>query len=117
MKRYFAGQSNHGSVSSYGFANDWTVYVFDSKKARDTFVEDSRNLSCKAIPFRQVTHHARNWSMTRNEYTEPKPFRREFWAVMPFESWEDPGIDGCIGVVGVCDENHPRYRDAKPLYK
>jgi hypothetical protein len=117
MKRYFAGQSDHGSKSSHGFANDWTVYAFSSKSARDSFVEKSDNLSCKAIPFKKVTAHAANWSLTRNEYNKPKPFSAEFWAIVPFEAWNDQGIDGCIGVVDVCFDGHPYYRDSTPLYK
>jgi hypothetical protein len=117
MKRYFAGQSAHGSSSSHGFSNDWDVYAFSSKAARDAFVEKSDNLSCVAIKFCDVTNKARNWSLTHNEYNEPKPFSREFWAIMPRMDEDENHIEGCIGIVDVCDEDHPFYREAQPLYK
>lgn len=116
MKRFFAGQSANGSSSSHGFANDWTVYVFESKAARDAFVEDSENLSCIAIPKKDVTKHARNLSLTSNGYSGPKPFTGEYWGIVPYYR-SDEEIPGCIGIVDVCyPEGHPAGSVIDRLY-
>lgn len=99
MKRYFAAQSEHGSATSYGFSNDTTVFVFNGKKNRDKFIEESSNLSCKAIKYNDVTKHATNWSMTHNCNIKPHTFDGEFWGIEPLI---DDDIDGCIGIVCVC---------------
>ena len=101
MKRFFAGQSDHGSSTSHGFANDWTVYAFDSKRARDKFVADSDNLTCTAIDANKATRRAANWSLTRNEYNAPKPFTNEYWGVGHCFDYTKE-IPGCIGVLVVC---------------
>lgn len=107
MKRFFAGESDAGTSTSHGFANDWTVYVFSNRQARDAFVSDRKNLSTVAIAKKDVTKHAANWSMTRNEYNKPRPFIGEFWGIVEnYRGVEE--IDGCIGVVEVCDaDGHP----------
>jgi hypothetical protein len=109
-KRYFSAESAHGSSTSHGFANDTIVLAFDSKSARDRYVAESPNLSCRAIRFDEVTAHAANWSMTNNKRSEPRPFTGEFWGI---EKWSThprydmryADVDGLIGRVGVC------YRD------
>lgn len=108
MKRFFAGESDRGSCTSYGFANDWTVYVFDNRDDRDCFVRNRDNLSCIAIPAHQATSRAANWSMTRNEYNKPKPFSGEFWAIGHMTE-ETTGIPGCIGVLFVGYDNDTRF--------
>ena len=104
MKTYYAGGSDHGSSSSHGFCNDWTVWAFDSKQARDKFVEESSNLSMIAIPAKDVTKHASNYSLTDNCSSGPQPFSRDFWAIVTSFDWDWPGEkrpEGCIGFVDV----------------
>jgi len=100
-RRYFSAESTHGSESSMGFGNDTVVYVFSSKLARDNYVRDSRNISCRAIKRYQVTNEAANYSLTRNTYNRPRPFSTEFWGITNWRSrdWE---IGGLVGAVEVC---------------
>ena len=81
QKRFFSSESAHGSESSYGFANDTIVLVFDSKQARDKYVERSRNLSCKAIRARQATREAANLWLTSNDDGRPRPHKSECWII------------------------------------
>ena len=101
MKRYYAGESTHGSETSHGFANDWNVYVFESKQARDVFVSERLNLSTIAIKRADVTKYATNMSLTANREIRPRPFTEEFWGII--DNFEE--IPGCVGVVSVCDYN------------
>lgn len=102
-KRFFSAESFNGSETSYGFSNDTIVRVFSSKKARDNYVFESQNLSCEAIKFADVTRHATNYSMTKNEDIRPKPFHGEYWCIAPDYAMEssDVSIDGYIGVIEI----------------
>lgn len=98
MKRYFSSESGHGSETSYGFSNDTIVLCFDSKKSRDNYVKNSRNISCKAVKFSSVTKAAANWDMTSNKMIKPSPFTSEYWGIVKLEH----SIPGCIGEVAIC---------------
>ena len=102
-KRFFSSESQHGSETSHGFSNDTIVRVFNSKKARDKYVHESKNLSCEAIKFADVTRHATNYSMTQDREVKPDPFRGEYWCIIPDYAMEssDISIDGYIGIVEV----------------
>lgn len=117
MKRYYAGQSDNGSSTSHGFSNDWTVYAFSSKLSRDEFVANSTNISCIAIPAKDATKYAANYSLTSNKINRPTPFTNEFWGIV--DSQYDSGIKpvGCIGYLSVCDEyTSDMYETVIPFY-
>ena len=97
-KLYYAGASDHGSNTGYGFANDWTVLVFADKKSRDNWVENCGNLSAVPIKRRDVTKRAANWSLTQNKLMEPNTFKREFWGINNLGENVDKGIVGYIHV-------------------
>ncbi len=99
-RRFYAGQSAHGSATSYGFANDWDVYVFTSKKTRDEWVENSSNLSTVALRKDQVTNKLKYGI---NGYVGPEPFTGEYWGIVSNE-YDDDQPAGSIGVVECCHE-------------
>ena len=103
MKRYFSAESERGSSSSYGFSNDTRVLCFSSKSARDKYVAQSKNLSCCKILARNATKEAANFSLTHNRTIKPDTFRGEFWGIIEY----DEEIDGCIGILAICDEYYP----------
>ena len=94
QKRYFSSESAHGSSTSFGFANDTIVLVFSTRKARDRYVERSRNLSCKAIRASEATSEAANQSMTDNDDGRPRAFTIECWVIT---DWHGSYPEGCIG--------------------
>lgn len=100
--RYYAADNSYGSSTSHGFANTWFVVVFDNKESRDAWVEQSNNLTRKAIKREEVIKYSRNYDMTQNRYHEPKLFTREYWGIDSY------GLDtlpsGAIGTIEVCDE-------------
>ena len=106
--RYYAAESDHGSESSYGFANDITVFVFDSKEHRDAFVDGRiHNISCKAITRKEATSEASNFNCTLNRTTRPRPFVGEYWGIV--KPWDYGGyvgedVTGLIGTLQVCDD-------------
>lgn len=95
-KYYYAGGSNHGSDTSFGFANDWTVYVFKTETGRDNWIENAHNLSARKIERKDITKYAANYSLTRNELIKPNPFSGRFWGVVE----DNIGI----GHIEVCDD-------------
>ncbi len=104
-KRFFSSESAHGNETSYGFSNDTIVFVFNSKKARDNYVNESNNLSCKAIRFNDVTKEAANYSMTQNETIKPQPFTSEYWGITDCMYYSNPDkIPGLVGEVTICSE-------------
>lgn len=119
MKRYFSSESAHGSSTSHGFCNDTIVYCFNSKIARDTYVNESNNISCKAIPFWKVTREATSYSLTFNRTNAPKPFSGEYWAIVnnttPNVSDYSDLPNGCIGTVECCTDHD--YGIVERLYK
>lgn len=106
-KRFYSAESYHGSESSHGFSNDTIVYVWGSKKARDAYVENSRNLSCQAIERKNVTNWATNYSMDQNKDIKPQPFSGKYWAILPSSA----SYDGLIGEIGIanCHDRYERF--------
>lgn len=98
MKRFFTAESAHGSSTSYGFSNDTVVKAFNSKKGRDKYVEESRNISCKAIRADQATKFAANWDMNRNKLNKPNPFDGEFWGIAKVWGKAPEGIIGKLDI-------------------
>lgn len=91
---YYASQSYYGSETSHGFANDKTVFVFNTKQDRDNFVDNSRNISTRSIPRSNVINHARNCG-------ETAPKRGigcdDHWCIRSTDLTDN--IEGCIGVI------------------
>jgi len=107
QKRYFSSESAHGSESSFGFANDTIVLVFDSRQARDKYVQQSRNLSCRAIPARRATREATNISLTGNHNGKPRAFTIECWIIRePFDPERVPGCIGSLEIGTTWDVGH-----------
>ena len=96
QKRYFSSESAHGSESSHGFANDTIVLVFDSKQARDKYVEQSSNLSCQAIRASEATSEAANQSLTSNDDGRPRPHKSECWIIRELDDPDQAPVS-CIG--------------------
>jgi hypothetical protein len=92
--KFYAVQSYYGSETSFGFANDKTVYVFSSKKHRDEFVRNSRNISTHEIVKSGVINYARNCGTTA-----PKKGIGcdDHWCIRHTD--ETDNIDGCIGLI------------------
>ena len=103
---YYMKESAHGSSTSCGFGNDIDVLVFDSKKTRDEYVENSENLSCEAIKRNMATDHAANWSMTDNRYNKPNTFSGQYWGIVD----RDMKIAGCVGNIEICDQDSNEKR-------
>jgi hypothetical protein len=100
QKRYFSSESAHGSESSHGFANDTVVLAFDSKQARDKYVERSRNISCRAIKASQATREAANVSLTSDHDGRPRPHKYECWIIRELDNSEKVPA-ACIGVLEI----------------
>jgi hypothetical protein len=83
-KRYFSRESRAGNSTSFGFANDTIVLAFESRQARDKYVEQSRNLSCMAIRASEATKEAANVSLTGNHNGKPRPYLYQCWVI---ERW------------------------------
>ena len=103
MKKYYAAESGHGSDTSKGFANDWTVYVFNGRSARDEFVRTRHNITTKSIRRDEATKTAANWSLTQNRLVEPRPFTGEYWCIDTTLADLYDDIPGLVGTVRVCD--------------
>jgi hypothetical protein len=99
-KKFYSAESVHGSSSSFGFANDIIVYVWDSKKNRDEYISNTSNISATAIKRCDVTKEANNWSLTQNCGSAPRPFSGEFWGIVKTDL-DKPGI---IGEIECCSE-------------
>ena len=103
--RFYAAESDYGSDTSRGFTNDWTVYVFDSKSARDEFVRTRHNLTTRSIRRDEVTKIAANWSLTQNRLIEPRPFTGEYWGIDTTLADLYDDIHGLVGIMEVCDDD------------
>lgn len=102
--KFYAADNRYSSPTDIGFSNTWYVLVFDSRKARDQYVENAEGLAARAITKRDVTNYAANWDMKDNRENRPRPFTGEHWAVIDdFYQVNPRTIPGCIGQVGIAD--------------
>lgn len=103
-RRYFAA---HNPID---FANTWSVYAFNSKEARDKFLEESEGYDEKAfsITLKEVTKYATNYCLSSNKEIKPTPFSSECWMIGPAYG-VDPATEGLLGQVQVMDANHHDY--------
>ena len=112
--KYYSKESAHGTSSSFGFDNDTVVKVFDSKTARDEYVDNSRNLSCDAIKRNEVTYYAANYCMIQDKTVRPQPFTNEYWAIVACE--ENDETPGLIGTVEIAGGMYGDYGVIAPFY-
>ena len=54
---YFAATNSYSSETSIGFANTWSVYVFDSKAKRDQYVSQATDISTRAICKKEIKNY------------------------------------------------------------
>ena len=103
MKRYYTAESEHGSDTSMGFANDTIVKCFDSKASRDAYHEASSNISVIKIKASEATSHAANMSLSGNGDGKPRPFGEEFWGIVNYgpDFYGEESPDGFIGTLEV----------------
>ena len=116
MKRYYyTAESAHGSESSHGFSNDTIVLVWESRAARQQYLDNVRNLSARAIRRDEVADHAANWSVTENRDNSPRPFSNECWIIRKDDTIGCPGntVEGLVGYVTVEDSRFLMSDDEK----
>lgn len=101
---------HYAAMNQMGFDNSWEVFVFDSRRARDTYVD--QHDQAIAITSRQATAYAANYSMAENRPMRPRPFTDERWMIY---RWDDPSAmpQGCLGRVEV---GHLDDQDSVSLY-
>jgi len=83
------------------FTNTTTVYAWESKTARDAYIERVGKPTCYAIRKNKVGINAANWSMTGNCMIEPKPFTGEYWGIVELFQEEKMPAE-CVGKVEIC---------------
>lgn len=97
--RFYAAVNSYATETSIGFANTWSVLVFDSKSNRDTYVRSATDLATRAITRAEIPNYIR----------APKPFSGEFRGIDRFDAEcypaeYTPPPAGLIGEVGIFDE-------------
>ena len=97
--RYYAVENQYGSSTSHGFCNTWDILVFNSKKARDSYVNESTNITTKSIKKAELSLYTRS----------VKPFSGEALIIIKDPNNETPGLLGCAEVA------YPEYGER--LYK
>jgi hypothetical protein len=88
---YYAAINQYSNETSIGFSNTWGVLAFESKEARDRYVNNVRDLATRSITRKQIKDYV----------SEVKPFSGERYMIgmLPRD------IEGCIGEVYVGYEN------------
>lgn len=89
---FYAANNQYSNQTSVGFANTWYVLVFDSKKNRDDYVNNSSDLACRAIKRKEISKYLND---------VPKPFTSECYGIVG-PMLEDNDLEGFIGTVTVC---------------
>lgn len=102
---YYAAFNQYGTESSVGFANTWRVVAFDSKNARDSWVEQRgrKDISARAIKRAEIGRYLDG---------PPKPFSGDAycWEMSHKQPLDDdvPGYAGSI-VIGHPSEHEGRF--------
>ena len=99
MPKFFAAVNGYSSETDVGFANTWGVLAFDSRKARDCFVEDATDLATRSIARREIARYIDK---------QPRPFSGEKYAIC-IANIECPGL---LGEVAVASEYAPNFISA-----
>ena len=94
--KFYAASNRYASETSVGFANTWFVLVFNSRTARDEYVQQARDLATRAITRRDVPRYAD---------AHPKPFSGEYIGILD-DHQEIPGYVGYVNVVTPHDLHH-----------
>ena len=103
---YYAAFNRYGDETGIGFANTWSVVAFDSRSARDAWVDIRSHRDLSARPIKRV-------DIGRYLDGPPKPFSGlaycwELSCAQLSASMEDvPGFVGSI-VIGYPDRNEGR---------
>ncbi len=117
-RKYYAAESAHGSATSWGFNNDWLVYVFDKKISRDQWVMHRKNLSTIAILRSDVTKTATNINISLGGDNAPTPFTSDFWCIDPIDSDDIDANSGDVTPVGVISTaDNSSCADPQPFFK
>ena len=105
--KFYAAINAHSTPDSIGFANTWTVVVFNNREARDEYVKDSDSVATRAINRSEVTKYAANW--TGDSYRRPTPFSGEYWGIVAVPAWSEwKAPRGYLGYVDVCHDSSPQ---------
>ena len=102
-----------GSRTSWGFSNDTVVKIWNSKRARDRYVDTCDNMSVKAIQRNEVTRYATNFDLVRNRDCKPSPFSGEYWGIRtPDDSYDeyDSFPEGYVGCIDIGCDQYPLTR-------
>lgn len=104
-RRWYAAQNSYASECSSGFGNTWHVIVFDSKKARDNFVDSDYRVNTHSITKKEVTSYIHN---------SPKPFSGQAYVIDSWHICYESGAtdDASIGevIVDYTDDFDKRER-------
>ena len=98
MLRFFAKDNHYGSQTSEGFGNTYYVLAFDSKAARDAYVESRREQSIAAGPVLKK-------DVTTFVSSTPRRYSTEYYGIADV-SGRAALIDGCIGYVEVYNDDN-----------
>ena len=96
-RNYYLAYNEYGSESSHGFANTWSVAVFQSKKDRDNAVKNSKNITSRAIKKSEITG-------ILSGTMSVKPFSGDYYGIV--KNLDDDNSN-CIGYVSVVNDGHP----------
>ena len=96
MPRFFAAVNGYASETDIGFANTWGVLAFDSRKARDAFVDNDMHLATRAIARSEIARYIDR---------QPRPFSGEKYSIC-IANIECPGL---LGEVAVASEYAPNF--------
>lgn len=90
---HFAAINTHASETSIGFANTWGVLAFETKKARDAYVDASTDMATRAITRSEIGKYCQG---------DVKPFSGDRYMIglSPREE-----IEGLIGEVYIGSEH------------
>lgn len=89
--KYYSAHNHYASDCSIGFANTWHVFVWESRKARDTYLAGCQDLASRPIKKREIGKYLR----------QPRPFTWEAYRLDPTAAWGDDAPAGLLGHVEV----------------
>jgi hypothetical protein len=95
---YYSAHNSYASDTDLGFSNTWEVWGWDSKKSRDAYLTQCRDLASRGIKKKEIGRYL----------PDPRPFSGEAFRLNPMDSYNDDMPAGFLGKVETSSDGWSR---------
>jgi hypothetical protein len=98
LTMFYSAHNRYASETRIGFANTWVIWCWETRKARDAYLAQCRDLASRPIRKKEIGQYL----------YAPRPFSGEAFRLNPSQTWCDDMPSGFVGEVDVSTEGWSR---------